>query len=250
MGYLMTLGRQLYGVHATDALDSGSVNVRHWRPPTPNGQLVIFCHQLSGNELITPSYWAYPLVHAAVQSGASVIASRLHGDNWGNDASLTDVVNAYNLMNALNSVSSVVLVGASMGGLDALLTAAKGNLPAGKTKGVYLIDAVTDLSWAYTANSNGFQTSINTAYGVASFAAIPAGHDPRNSFAASVYSGLRLRFYASTADATVAKASNIDPFASFVSAVATESATVTHNTSGHTQDCSGKDFTAFLGRCL
>lgn len=246
----MTIGRQLYGVHYTDTTDSGGINVRYWVPPTPSGQLVIFCHQLGGTEAISPNYWAYPLVHASIQAGASVIASRAHGDNWGNDASLTDVVNEYTLMNAINAVSSVVLVGASMGGLDALLTAAKGNLPAGKLKGVYLIDAVTDLSWAYTANANAFQASMNTAYGVSAFASIPAGHDPRNSFAASAYNGLRLRFFASTADVTVAKASNTDPFQTFVAATATESAIVTHNASTHTQVGPGKDFTAFLSRCV
>lgn len=254
MGYLVSIGRQLNGVHYTDTTDSGGVNVRYWVPPTPNGQLVIFCRQLGGSELIVSSYWAYPLVHAAIRAGASVVASRAHSDTWGNDASLTDVVNEYTLMNGINSVSRVVLVGASMGGLDALLTAAKGNLPAGKVKGVYLIDPVTDLSWAYTATSGGtpnaFQASINAAYSVSSFASIPAGHDPRNSFAASAYAGLRMRFYASTADTTVAKSSTTDAFQTFVAGTATESAIVTHNASTHTQNAYGKDFTDFLSRCV
>jgi pimeloyl-ACP methyl ester carboxylesterase len=254
MGYLVTIGRQLYGVHLNYTTDRGGINIRYWEPPATNGQLVIFCHQLGGTEQISPSYWAHPIVHASIQAGASVVASRAHGDNWGNDASLTDVVNEYNFMNARNAVTSVVLVGASMGGLDALLTAAKGNLPVGKVKGVYLIDAVTDLSWAYTAtvNStvNAYQSSINTAYGVASFAAIPAGHDPRNSFAASAYAGLRLRFYASTADTNVARASNTDPFQTFVAGTATESAVVSHNAGTHTQVAPGKDFSEFLSRCV
>ncbi|AYN57885.1 esterase [Arthrobacter phage Faja] len=250
----MTIGRQIYGVHATDGTDSAGVNIRYWLPPVPATQLVIYCHQLGATEQIATNYWAYPMIHAAVQNGSMVVASRAHSDNWGNDASITDVVNAYNFMNAINPVSSVVLVGASMGGLDALLVAAKGSLPAGKLKGVYLVDAVTDLSWAYTATAagtpNAFQSSINAAYGVASFAAIPAGHDPRNSFAASAYAGLRLRFFASTADTTVDKASNTDAFRTFISGTATESALVTHNPSGHTQTSNGKDLTAFLTRCV
>lgn|GEM_PF-5979153 len=317
----MTIGRQLYGVHATDATDSGAINVRYWIPPTPNGQLVIFCHQLGGTEAISTNYWAYPVVHATIQAGASVIASRAHGDNWGNAASLTDVVNEYNLMVAINAASSVILVGASMGGLDALLTAAKANLPAGKLKGVYLIDAVTNLKWAYTATSGGtanaFQASINTAYSltagtlsaataigvtslpttasyptigtqiviapgagaeetvtttaastgtavavtatvaahnsgdlISDFPTKTSGNDPRNNFAASAYSGLRIRFFASTADTTVAKASNTDPFQTFVAASVTESAIVTHNASTHTQVGPGKDFTDFLSRCV
>lgn len=250
----MTLGQPMHGIHLVNTVDAASVNVRYWRPPVPNGQLVIFNHQFGANEAITPPYWAFPLVHAAIQSNASVIASRLHGDNWGSSASLTDVAAAYNLMNALNPVSSVVLVGASMGGLASLLTAAKGNLPAGKLKGVYLIDAVTDLSWAYAATAagtaNAYQSSINTAYGVSAFASIPAGQDPRNGYAASAYAGLRLRFYASTADTNVAKAQNTDAFAAFVAASAAESAIVTHNASAHTADCSGKDFAAFLSRCV
>jgi pimeloyl-ACP methyl ester carboxylesterase len=228
-----------------------------------------------------------------------------------------DVVNEYNLMVAINAASSVILVGASMGGLDALLTAAKGNLPAGKLKGIYLIDAVTDLKWAYTGNANAFQSSINTAYSlttgtlsgatgigvtslpttasyptigtqiviapgtgseekvtttgastgtavavtatvaahasadlISDFPTKTSGNDPRNNFAASAYTGLRMRFFASTADVTVAKASNTDPFQTFVAASVTESAIVTHNASTHTQVGPGKDFTDFLSRCV
>ncbi|WP_176337580.1 alpha/beta fold hydrolase [Kocuria salina] len=252
------IGRQRYGVHPVDTVDSAGINVRYWLPPAESmgagAPLVIYCHQLSGNEQIPRGYWAYPMIHAAIQQGCMVAASRAHGDNWGNAASLTDVVNEYNLMNAIKPVSKVVLVGASMGGLDAALTAAKKTLPTGKLKGVYLIDPVLDLNWAYTASpggtANGFQSSINAAYGVTSFAEIPAGHSPLNSYDAANYAGLRWRIYASAADVTVSKAANAVPFHTKITGVATESAVVHHDTGGHTASAPVIDFAEFLGRCL
>lgn len=252
------IGRQLHGVHPVDTTDSGGINVRYWVPPMESmgaeAPLVINCHQLSANEQIPPGYWAYPLIHAAIQQGCMVAASRAHGYNWGNPASFVDVVNEYNLMNAIKPVSKVVLVGASMGGLDAALTAAKKTLPTGKLQGVYLIDPVLDLNWAYTASpggtANGFQASINAAYGVTSYAEIPAGHSPLNSYDAANYSGRRWRIYASSADVTVSKAANAAPFHTKIAGVATESAVVNHDTGGHTASAPVIDFGAFLGRCL
>ena len=250
---ISTIGHQKSGTHLTDAIDSGSQPMRYWMPPKSlmgaSTPLVIWCHQLGHTEAMTTGYWSFAMIHAAMQEGWMYAASRAHGDNWGNDASLTDVVNLYNYVNAVQPVSSVILAGASMGGLDAALTVAKGNLPAGKVKGVYLIDPVLDLQWAYTANTNTFQSSINAAYGgVASYAAIPAGHDPIRSFTPSTYSGVRWRFSSSVNDATVSKTANTDAFTTYLAGLPAESGGITH-ISGHTTSADPADFVAFARRC-
>lgn len=251
----MTIGRQRYGVHFTDTTDSGSQAVRYWLPPaTALGAsipLVIWCHPYTQTQAIAGSYFAYPLVHSCIQEGFMVAASNMHGDSWANDNALTDVVNLYTLMNSIQPVSGVVIVGASMGGLATALTAAKANLPTGKLKGLMFLDAVLSLNWAYTGNSGGYTSGINTAYGVASYAAIPAGHEPL-SFAASAYAGLRMRFYASTTDTSVDKASNTDAMRTLIAAQVSESGLVTHNLTGHlnTGVVQAPDQMAFLHRCL
>jgi len=247
----LDLGPQGAPVHPVDTTTAGSINVRYWLPPEPHTSLIIYCHQLSGNEFISSSYWAYPLVHAAIQEGWAVAASRAHGDNWGNDASQTDVRNLYDLVNALSATSKVVLVGASMGALDAALVHANDVLPAGVVKGIYIVDGVLDLSWAYTASpngtTNGFQASINGAYGVSDYASIPAGHNPMTR-SASDFTDVRWRFSASTADTSVLKANNTDPFITKIASAAEKSLT-THNSSGHTQQALGADLVAFAKRC-
>jgi hypothetical protein len=60
-----------------------------------------------------------------------------------------------------------------------------------------------------------------------SYPGATSGNDPA-LYAASVYAGLRYRFYASAADTAVARASNADQIVTLVSGVATEATAVSH----------------------
>lgn len=242
------------GVTFHDTTDAGAINVRYWLPPsyTATTPLVIWCHPYTQNEQITPSYFAYPLVHAAIQKGWAVIGSRQHGDNWGNDNGVGDILAAYNVVTGLGiTPSSVVLVGASMGGLSAMTAAKRATLGAGKVKGVVGVDAVFDLTWAYTGNGGAYATAINTAYGIANVGGIPAANDPMQ-FTAAQIGAIRFRGYASTSDTNADKTANSDAMSTKLAGggLTPEQAIQTH-LGGHLANSSAwpKDFAAFLARC-
>ena len=157
------LAQQRYGVTAKDVLDSGGINVRYWLPPTTNsGVLVIWCHQHTGTEAIAPGAFSYPIVHACIQEGWMVAASRMHGDSWGNASALTDLQNLVTLMNGIRPVTKVILVGASMGGAAVSNAVAAGTLA--NVKAAVSLDAVYDLANMY-ANAS-YTASIDTAWGI------------------------------------------------------------------------------------
>ncbi|MDN4174750.1 hypothetical protein QWY28_17445 [Nocardioides sp. SOB77] len=163
----MTLGTQGAEVSYIDDA-SGVQAMRYWLPPSDRlGEprpLVVYCHQAGGNHQINPTYWAYPLIHAAVQEGWIVAASNLHGDGWGNATQMSDIAALVAQISAINPVSKVLLAGASMGGLSCANCHGRDVLAAGLIRGVYVIDAVLDLNWAY--QQTAYRASINTAYAV------------------------------------------------------------------------------------
>lgn len=245
------IGRQTRAVTYVDTTDSAGIAIRYWLPAGATN-LVIWSHPDSQTQQINPGYWAYPLIQAFIQEGYAVIGSNLHDRSWGNAASQTDIVNAYNFMAGKMTINKVVVAGGSMGGLASLLTIAKGLLPAGKVKGAVLVDAVTNLRNLYDAGT--YTTVIQTAHGIAAdgsdYATKTAGNDP-NLYAASAYTGLRYRLYASSADASVAKAGNADAFATLVSGTAAEVSVQSHPL-GHL-DPHGvwpADVIAFMQRCF
>jgi pimeloyl-ACP methyl ester carboxylesterase len=250
---ITTVGSQEKGPEYTDTTDSASINVRYYIPDaeTAAAPLVIYCHPFTQNEQIQHGTAAYPFAAAAVQEGWMFAGSRMHGDNWGDDDAQTDLANLYTLVSGIRAVSGVILVGASMGGLAACLAVARTTLGAGVVKGVALVDAVTNLVWAYTGNANAYQTAINTAYGISTVGQIPPGNDP-NQLSPSVFGSTPFRFYASTTDTSVVKTQNTDLLRAAISGQATESDLVTHNTSGHLNAGAfpPADFIAFSKRCL
>lgn len=311
----VVIGRQLSGVTPVDTVDSAGHAIRYWLPQGVTGPmpLVIWNHPDSHTQMIDPGYWAYSLIHAMVQEGYAVVASYLHNRSWGNAASLTDVVNAYNFMQSLVGVSKLVLAGASMGGLPSLLTIATGGLPTAKVKGAALIDAVCSLRALYDAGT--YTSVIQTAHGmtvgtttaatavgatslpttasypttgtvllvdggaqqeavtttgpstgtavpvaamtkahasgvtIADYASKTQGKDPM-LYPASTFAGQRYRFWAANADASVARGTNADAFASLVTG-ATELTVVSH-AAGHldTRGAQPRDLVGFLRRCF
>jgi hypothetical protein len=149
-----------------DTVDGAGVNVRIWKPRVvhPSNTLVIWSHQSGGTETISTGYQGYPLVHALVNEGYTVIATRQHSENWGNANGVTDVTGAYNFALTTGAVDNVILLGASMGGLASSLSIPLGGIPSAKIKGVYGWDAVFDLRTLYSQAT--YTAGINTAHGI------------------------------------------------------------------------------------
>lgn len=210
--------------------DSAGINIRVWPSPKPKASgntLVIWNHQHSGTEAITSSFFMYPLIHAAINEGYIFAASRLHGDNWGNNDALTDLTNLYNYVNSRWPVSNVVLIGGSMGGLATALAIPYAAVP--NIKACIGIDAVFDLAAMHASAS--YTTSVRTAYGVASdgsdYSTKTAGHDPMLRPAAD-FGTVPWRFYGSDTDTTVPPATHMDLFKAKINATAEESVTIRH----------------------
>jgi hypothetical protein len=148
-----------------DTVDSAGVNCRVWLPTTigESSPAVFWSHQAGGTEQITTGYSLYPVVHALVNAGYVVAASRMHGDSWGDAQAVTDLNNLYTLVNGIQPISRLILLGTSMGGVATSLMQPLGGLPAGKLKGCIGLDAVFSLASMY-ANAT-YTTAIDTAYG-------------------------------------------------------------------------------------
>lgn len=145
-----------------------SQGIRIWAPSTINGSprpLVIWNHPASANEVIGAGYWAFPIIHAALNAGYMVVAGRNHNDAWTSATAEADVLNAHNYVNTnINPVNKVVLMGASMGGALSPITIANGSVPS--VKGAVLIDPACSLSWCYGTAS--LEASINAGMAVTS----------------------------------------------------------------------------------
>jgi hypothetical protein len=152
-------------VQYLDTVDSAGVNCRVWLPTTlgESSPTVFWSHQAGGTEQITTGYSLYPIIHALVNAGYVVAASRMHSDSWGDTQAVTDLNNLYTLVNGIQPISRLILLGTSMGGVATSLMQPLGGLPAGKLKGCIGLDAVFSLASMY-ANAT-YTTTIDTAYG-------------------------------------------------------------------------------------
>ena len=215
-------------------------------PSTPK-TLVLWSHPHGQTEGINPSYFLYPFVNRALAKGWYVAASNMHANSWGNNIAIADLVDLYTMMSGRDTFTKVVLVGGSMGGVATALAVSRGSIP--NIVGAYFIDAVLDLAAIY-ANAT-YTQSVKDAYGIASdgsdYASKTAGNNPILA-TASTYNK-RLRFTASSADASVAKSSHTDAFRTYVSSVAVESALKTH-VGGHLVGIDSKDISDFVARCV
>lgn len=150
---------------------SNGQSVRIWEPPNlaADAPLVIYCHNYNGDEAVTPGAgtWIFPLVMASLAEGWRCAGSRQHSNSWANQNSLDDVADVYATMTARQSVSKVLVIGASMGAASAALLVPDGRLPV---KGVYLIDPVLSLADVNDPQSGftNYSAAINTAYAVTS----------------------------------------------------------------------------------
>lgn len=145
---------------------------RIWSPssPDPSGVLVIWCHPQGQNEQISPTYFAWPLAMACMSMGYWFAASSMgysgspggSASSWGNATAQTAISQLKAVVDGLQTINKVVLVGASMGACAATLAVIKGTLP--NVKGVYCIDGALSLFSMY--KTSGYYATIDAGYGM------------------------------------------------------------------------------------
>lgn len=227
-----------------------TTNMQYWVPTSPlSGTLVMYYHGAGETGWSNTDNQKRGIMWRLLHSGHLVCASAASGDNYGNAAGITDYVNLYNYMNSNYTITKVLHLSQSMGGLAGLYIASNRSIPVHGWAGIY---PMCDLAWAYSgASSFDFITPINTAYNIpagGSYATQTAGRDPMLMTASTF--NFPMRFYASASDTLVTKAANSDAMATKVSGIATESVVVTH-TGGHGDNTAFKpnDLMAFFDRC-
>ncbi len=215
------------------------------RIPVP---LVLYAHGSGQTATAPTSDGGGGIYRSLVTNGFAVASSDQHGINWGNQASVDDLVDLYRYILARHAVGPVILMGQSMGGLSSLLALAERRIPG--VVGWLGVYPVTNLRSMF---DGGFTQQVRNAYSLANdgeYAAKTAGHDP-NLMDAGAFRGVPMRFYASPADTLVPKATNTDLFAAKVATLAPEATVITasgeHGDQSHFQP---SDALAFFQRCV
>lgn len=159
-----------------------------------SGRAVIYAHGASqrADAIANPGGVGDGLVPALIAAGYSVAATDAHGDNWGNDASLTDYA-AVRAELARRGAKQFFVLAASMGGLDGLRLTAGVEAFAG-------IYPVCDLS---TMLDGPLGAAVSNAWG----GAVPTALSPVQT---AEPNGLPMLFWASPGDTLVHKATNTD----------------------------------------
>ncbi len=188
------------------------------------------------------------IVKPLLASGYIVVSSDGHQENWGKQASIDDHNDLYDYLVNHYSISKVMVLGHSMGGLSSLLSVANGHIPVTAWAGIF---PITNLANLYGAGT--YTTAINTAYNIpagGTYAVQTAGHDP-NLLTASAFNNIPMRFYASSGDTTVSKTNNSDAMSTKMSGTSPEYTVVAcsgnHGDPSHFQP---SDIIAFYDRYL
>lgn len=195
------------------------------------------------------------VVRNLLGNGYIVCGSNQHGgvngDNWGNSQALSDILALYNYAAAHYSLAwRTIHFSQSAGGPSGLLCSVPGLVSIPYVKGWMGVYPAANLSYLY---AHGWNAEIDGAYNIpggGTYAAQTAGHDAA-LLAASKFDGLRMRFYASAADATITKVDNTDAMRTLVTGHAAELALVTctggHGDPSHFMPV---DAAAFCARCV
>lgn len=153
-----------------------------WAPRTPRKNTcgVVLCHGATAPtqymDLVSQSA-SVKLAAALASAGIPCIAGAFSGDSFANDASMTDVTNAWDVLQAAYPdmrTDKVALLGVSMGGAVA---ARWSQLNPSQTAAVVGIIPLWDLVALYDGDVGGLQASVATAWGVTAPAALPASAD-------------------------------------------------------------------------
>lgn len=216
-------------------------------PVHPNGHLVVYHLGSSETEASWRTSSDKATIRAALSAAGYMVASVDAEYNWGNQTAVNAYAALIAAVEALTSVDKVLHVAQSMGGLASLVGISQGAFQADGWAGIF---PACSLAQPYAGS---FTAVIKTAYGIASdgsdYASKTAGHDPV-LMSGSLFT-LPMRFYASTADTVIPKASHTDVMAALVAATTPESTVVAcsgdHGDPSHFQPT---DLVDFLGRCV
>lgn len=203
------------------------------RRPCP---VVIFCHQSLTGDLSTP--WdearTQPLTSALTNAGYVVAAASDGGDRWGNQASLDNYLSLYRHVRDRFNTGPVFMIGVSMGFLSVLNSLVRRAFPT--PAAVVSIGGVANLDdlWAQADYDDG----IAAAYGISSPDAPDSEYETKTEGFNPIdregweFRGVPMRFYTSTGDTTVPKATGVDVLAAKVLPYTSE-ATVSLKSGGH-----------------
>lgn len=190
------------------------------------------------------------VVSALIDEGYILCGSNANGNNFGNAASLASYKNLYDYVKLKFNPSGFAVWGQSMGGFSAANIINNSIFPC---KGALFTYPMLNLLYEHT--SGGYISSIDTAYGITgtspnTYAEKTSGKDPC-IYGGSSYSGIRMRFYASSSDTAVSKSNNTDTFAAIVGSYVPESTVVVcsgdHGDSSHFVP---SEYVSFFGRCF
>lgn len=178
----------------------------------PSGKvqgIVLFMHGVGGDERAVLHPSLAPTRRALSSAGYALASSVAHGDNLGNAVSLQDQVDL--LADARAKVGDVpaYVLAFSMGGLDALGSAAQHSLPG--LRALALLAPACDLR-PYLAHSD-LSDKISRAFGAPKGPALDAAVRERNplTIPGEKFLGYRYLFWQSPSDRTVDKSRQSDP---------------------------------------
>ena len=196
------------------------------RKPAP---VVLWMHQsLTGTvDTLYSESRSQAIADTLGDAGFILASANDGGDRWGNQASLDNYRALYEYVRDNFNTGPLFVIGASMGSLPVLnaLVRRKWVTPAA----VATIGGVVNLDDLWANNTGSYAASIRAAYGIAAdgsdYASKTAGWNPAQR-AGYEFRGVPMRFYTSTGDTTVPKATNQEALAAKVLPYAPEATVV------------------------
>lgn len=213
--------------------------------------MVWYLHGVSGDEdsMVTDADMG-DMLDAWLDRGWVVIGPDSGGATWGNSSAMSGLEDVWTWADAIWTVakSGPLVYGQSMGGLVGLNLIHASTVPVVAYVGN---SAAIDLEAVYNG-AVALQSSIENAYSFSSpyDAGATTGFDPMDALVAD-YSGVPMRFYASSGDSTISKTNNADAFETKMAAHDAE-LTVISVSGGHvsTDHYRPADTIAFYDRAL
>lgn len=185
-----------------------NADYRFFKPNSPISKVVMYVHG-SGEDEDAPISDALKIatIRAILNEGIGVISAYAAGNNWGNQASVTDYYNLITWAKTVQIFTKIDIMGQSMGGL----TGAHLFLTDVQFEKFLAIYPAFNLAWCFTTS---FKAAIKTAYGFvddADYLTETEGYDPI-LFSGNLLNNRKIQLTASSSDTTVSKAYNTDAF--------------------------------------